>query len=229
MPRRSAVIEQEEIHDSGEHDLEVASSAMESDEVDWTAEAQSAREEQVALNLQALMALPEVEARILALAEKAAETKFAQAMGLNTPSKSMTSKIHDRFITEANGRGDVRRHFRCDNAMATKIIEIDMAKLRKVEAGEIDVPEGKSERQFCSKPGEFISFIDGHCYTYTDNQTEMILWLREQPPAKGGMPGIYEDHSQAESWACDICVPQRVLTDRKTWEDHRLRTHGISS
>src|SRR5215211_190010 len=100
-------------------------------------QAQEEREQKVALNLEAILAMPEVEARIAAVAAQAASQAVTAAMGLNAPPKVLQSKVHDRFITEANGRGDVLRHFRCENAVATKIIEIDMARMRKYESGEL--------------------------------------------------------------------------------------------
>jgi len=199
------------------------------------AEEQAAREEKVALNLEAIMALPEVEARIAAVAAQAASLAVAQAMGVNSPPKVLQAKVHDRFITEANGRGDVLRHFRCENAVATKIIELDMTRMRKYESGELEIPldakgRPKSIISLCAIPGSYITFVDTHCYAYTDNQVEQILWLRDQPSNKGGMPGIYEDYGvAADAWVCEVCTePKRTFTDRKTWEEHRYRTHRIA-
>ena len=204
----------------------------------WEAEAQSSHNEKVAMNLEAIMALPEVEARIAAVASQAASMAVAQAMGLGGPAKTMQSKVHDRFVTEANGSGDILAHFRCDNAVATKIVEMDMDLYEEYTSGEREVPRDEKGRRrsvigLCSTPGKYITFVDGHCYAYTENQVKQLEWLQNHPPAQGGMPGIYRDYGEATStWGCDICEGQgqkRSFSDRRTWEEHRARTHGIAA
>ena len=194
--------------------------------------------EMLASNIDAIMQMPAIEERITRIAAQAAAAAVAAALGGDTgPPKMMRAKVHDRFVTEANGSGDVKRHFRCENAIATKILERDMTLFRRYEAGELEVPKGRSSNGFerpmdpwnaAIVPNSFITFIDGHCFTYTDNQTEVILYVKELPPERGGMPGIYEDFGSVADWVCTVCQPQKNFTDQRTWEGHMQAAHGVT-
>lgn len=205
------------------------------DETQEVNETLSGDEKRVALNLEAIMALPEVEARIANVAAQAAAQAVAQAMGLQGPAKTMQSKVHDRFITTANGSGEVLEHWRCDNAIAKKIVEMDMDLYEKYESGELEVPRSEKGRKLsivglCSRPGQYITIIDTHAYLYTENQCKQFRWLQNRAPVLGGIPSLYQDFGQeTDRWICEVCqqVPPKTFSDRRTWEEHRLRTHGI--
>jgi hypothetical protein len=162
-----------------------------------------------------------------------------KALAGNKPPLGMRAKIADRFITESNAKGATNeplKHYRCDRLRADKLVEIDLNLLAKYESGKKAVPENKrtgrerSALNLSSIPGSFISFVDGHCYCYTENQVANIERLRQLPRELGGIPDCYEHIGAAVSY-CHICPPGRrePFTSMSDLNSHIAAVHQNQS
>lgn len=168
------------------------------------------------------------------MAEMRAEVAQAQAVADSKPSKTMVAKIHDGFITSANGTGKPLRHFRCDAAISCKVQVFDMDLLEKYESGELPVPRHEKTGRplpildLCKIPGENLHWLEGHCYTFTENQNRNIERLKRLAAEgkQGGMSGIYEDFG-GEQWQCHTCPRRPVFLDERTYQSHMKEVHGV--
>ena len=152
-------------------------------------------------------------------------------------SKTMQSKVHDRFVGQGEaGTGPILKHYRCEAAHAVKVSELDMDLLEAYESGAKERPtneKGKpySPIELAVIPGKWIEFIEGHCYCRTDNQVRNIERIRERARQglPGGMPGIYEDTGAvSENWQCFVCQHQPKFPNRETHDGHMWETHGVA-
>jgi hypothetical protein len=150
------------------------------------------------------------------------------------PSKTMLAKVHDGFITESNGSGTPLRHFRCDSAVSCKVQVFDMALMAKYESGELELPKHEKTGRplpildLCKIPGEQLHWLEGHCYTFTENQTLNIERLKRlaEEGKPGGMPGIYEDFG-GQLWQCHTCPRRPTFNDERTYQSHMSGVHGV--
>ena len=176
----------------------------------------------------------EIEQRILqriALSQAAAQSK---------PSLTMQGKPGDRFITESgapHGATAWIKHYRCDTAVSTKLNEIDMDLLDKYMNGELERPIDDKGRPYsdgrlvalCEISGQYIPWVDGHCYAFTENQVRNVERVQElaERGVQGGMAGIYEDFGGV-TWNCQVCPSRPTFVDKRTWEGHMLAIHGVN-
>lgn len=173
-------------------------------------------------------------------ADQAVAKLRAQEQG-NAAPKVMQAKVGDTFFKRDHRRqdGEPIKQYRIDGPqfMATKIMELDMERLRHyeqlLEDGELDdYPhdrEGfpRSPRTLANMKGKFISCIGGKIAARTQNQVEMLEWLKTQPLEEGGLPGLYEVTEESYDWLCNTCQPARPFKNKQDWEAHREATHGI--
>lgn len=168
------------------------------------------------------------------MAELRSELARDKAIADSKPSKTMVAKVHDGFITSSNGTGKPLRHFRCDSATSCKVQVFDMDLMEKYESGELEVPRHEktgrplSILDLCKIPGEQLHWLEGHCYTFTDNQTRNIERLKRLAAEgkQGGMPGIYEDFGGSQ-WQCHTCPRHPVFLDERTYQSHMKEVHGV--
>lgn len=164
-------------------------------------------------------------------AEVLAEIARDMAAANSKPALAMKANVAQNFIKDANGQGVVLKHYRCDSAGSVKMIQYDMKRLAEYQDGTRPIPEDKDGNPkniltLCEMRGEWINWLDGHCYTYTENQNLNIERVQTLPPEKGGMVGIYEDTGGA-TWACYVCNPPRQFADKTTHDNHMAATHGV--
>lgn len=196
----------------------------ESDEWEATAEDQQLD------GFEALKAMIKLEL----ITELRGELARDKAIADSKPSKTMIAKIHDGFITSSNGTGKPLRHFRCDSATSCKVQVFDMDLMDKYESGELEIPRHEKTGRplplldLCKIPGEHLHWLEGHCYTFTDNQTRNIERLKKLAAEgkQGGMPGIYEDFGGSQ-WQCHTCPRRPVFLDERTYQSHMQEVHGV--
>ena len=210
---------------------------------DWT------QQEGTADDLETLI-VSMVEKRLAREREQIQEAAIAKAMAVfsqmaanadSKPPLSMTAKPHDRFITESNaGAASGQpwlRHFRCETAVSTKMTEIDLDLYDKYMSGDLERPTDDKGRPYsdgrilalCEIPGQYIVWVEGHCYCYTENQVRNVERVDRLAVEgkQGGMQGIYEDHGGA-SWQCQVCPSRPSFLDERTWRGHMIAVHAVS-
>jgi hypothetical protein len=168
------------------------------------------------------------------MAELRGELAQERALAESKPSKTMIAKIHDGFITDSNGTGKPLRHFRCDSAISCKVQVFDMERLAKYESGELEVPRHEKTGRplpildLCKIPGEHLHWLEGHCYTFNENQNRNVERLKRlaAESKQGGMPGIYEDFGGSQ-WQCHTCPRHPVFLDERTYQSHMKEVHGV--
>lgn len=204
---------------------EIASAAAE----DWTAE----RDELVATerNLDLIISQKVAEGIAAVFAKQAAD-----AVG---PPKTMRSTVYDKFVANTNNNqsrgGEVLKHYRCDSAISTKMIELDMELMDQYLDGVLEIPRNERGRKrsledLCVIPGQTIDWVAGHCYVYTVNQDRNIERAQQRAISgeQGGMPGIYEDTGSVVDWQCFTCQRQPKFSNEQTYVNHMNATHGAS-
>lgn len=177
--------------------------------------------------------------QMLSAAADQAIAKYAQAASIsNEAPKSMKAKVSDGFIKDERGReGEILKTYRVDGVHATKIAEIDMAKLRMYEEMARENPQDMpvdrqnfafSPKTLAAKKLKFINVIGGKVHARSQNQIEQLEWLKTQKIENGGLPGLYEVTEDASTWLCNVCKPSRAFGNKTDWEAHREATHGIA-
>jgi hypothetical protein len=189
-------------------------------------------------NINAIFDLPEVQARMQAMAQEAARAAVQLAVTQMNPAKApltMRANVADRFITGSNnpeGQSSPHlKHYRCERLKSDKIIEYDMPKLMSYLNGEKEAPEDKEGRTrsipaICVIRGAWISFLNGHCYAYTENQVQQLEWMKTQPRSKGGLPDLYEDPG-GEIYTCKLCPGLDPFGNKEGWSLHMQYVHGV--
>ena len=189
---------------------------------DWSgeeADALAALKAQIAAEM-----LPDLTAKVLS------QVAATMAAADSKPALAMKAHVAQDFIERANGEGTLLKHYRCDRMGSEKMIVYDMNLMRQYQSGERPVPEDKDTGRpkkietLCVIPGEWISWLDGHCYVYSQNHVDNVERLRTLPRSLGGAPDIYED-TGAATWQCFTCQPPRQFSDKITHDNHMRATH----
>jgi len=173
------------------------------------------------------------------VAERFAAVLAKQAADAVGPPKAMRSTVYDKFVANTNNsqnRGaEVLRHYRCDSAISTKMIEFDMELMDQYLSGTLEIPRNERGRKqsvedLCVIPGQTIDWVAGHCYVYTENQIRNIERAQERAKLglQGGMAGIYEDTGSVVEWQCFTCERQPKFSNEQTYINHMNATHGAS-
>lgn len=214
---------------------------------DWTAQDEAAGADALEAVVAEMVERRLVSEReqILGEATSAAMAAMAQQMAQasDKPALSMKAKVHEGFITESNApKGQTAqpwiKHFRCESAVSTKLTEIDMDLLDKYMNGDLERPsDPKTGRPYsdgriinlCEIPGQYITWVEGHCYCFTPNQVRNIDRVQEldRLGQQGGMAGIYEDHGGV-SWQCQVCPTRPTFMDERTWRGHMVAVHAVA-
>lgn len=189
------------------------------------------------VDVTAIFNLPEVRAQMAGMIQGAVKQAVQETVAAMNPTRApltMRANVADRFITGSNNpSGNTSphlKHYRCERLKSDKIVEYDMPRLLAYLSGEKQLPETKdgnpkSMRGICVKQGHFISFLNGHCYAYTDNQVMQLEWMKTQPRDKGGLPDLYEDPG-GEIYACKLCPGTDPFPTKEGWDLHRFHVHG---
>lgn len=211
-------------------EVEEAASIDTGSEPNWDEEADMVKG---AAALDAIIAA-KVEEQVAAILSAQAAKKAQEE---SKPPLAMKADIADRFITESNARGSTQpwlKHYRCDRAMSEKMVEYDMELMDSYERGELERPhhEGKPNRKvaitdLCVIPGQWISWVNGHCYAYTENQVRNVERVRKlaEEHKPGGMEGIYEDTGVGALWPCPVCTHVPAFLDKQTYANHMWAVH----
>jgi hypothetical protein len=189
-------------------------------------------------DITALFRLPEVRAQMQGLVDQAVKQAVRETVVAMNPAKApltMRANVADRFITGSNSpSGNTSphlKHYRCERLKSDKIVEIDMDRLMSYLGGEKEVPENKegnlkSIMGLSVKRGQWISFLNGHCYAYTENQVKQLEWMKTQPRDKGGLPDLYEDPG-GEVYRCNLCPGLDPFGTKAGWDMHMQHVHGM--
>lgn len=196
------------------------------------------REPDKEFDVSAVFDIPEVRAKIAGMITGAVKQAVHETVVAMNPAKApltMRANVADRFITGSNAPSGSQsphlKHYRCERLKSDKIVEYDMPRLLAYISGEKQLPETKdgnlkSMRGICVKQGHFISFLNGHCYAYTENQVQQLEWMKTQPRDKGGLPDLYEDPG-GEVYRCQLCPGLDPFGTKDGWDLHMMHVHGV--
>lgn len=172
-------------------------------------------------------------AKLLQSAADQAVAKLRASDQTGGSPKIMQAKVSDGFIkSERNVEGPVLKRYRVDGVRATKIVELDMERLRYYEENRDELPMDRegfpySPRTMANKKGKFINILEGKVAARSQNQIEQLEWMKTQPEDQGGLPGLYEVTEETQLWLCTTCKPSRPFNNKIDWEAHREATHQI--
>lgn len=198
-------------------------------------------------SIDAIFALPQVQERVRQITAQSVENAVAAAtsalgaqlsamLNPSKPALAMRANVADTFITKGNapkgsGNTPFLKHFRCERLKSTKVLEYDMRRLQRYLDDPDSIPTDKegrtrSPRSLCVIAGSWISFLNGHCYAFTENQVAQLMWMKTLPVEDGGLPDMYEDIGST-LWRCNLCPAEEPWGNREGYDLHMYNVHGV--
>jgi hypothetical protein len=126
--------------------------------------------------------------------------------------------VHMSYVPTATHEKTYKKHYRWDDTPSAKLVQFDMD---RVKSGE--------DPNYCVLKGQWIHFKDSHFYATTDNEVEMIEYIRALPREKYGHPEIYEDDDTSIPLLCPVDGCGKYFGSGKTLAGHMTATHGLDT